>query len=115
MLLKLISLWLLISYISCWKISVDSVEQEQQDPLPAQNFGREFPEARYLPTLSGSTSIKKIVCLNPTSYGFVQRFGTNNYYAFADLQMTWIDAETYCQSFGAHLPVVQNVKYSRLH
>jgi len=65
MLLKHISLWLLISCISCWTISVDSVEQGQQDPLPAQNFGREFPEARYLPTISGSNSIKKDVCLNP--------------------------------------------------
>jgi hypothetical protein len=85
------------------------VQPEQQNPLPAQSFGREFPDSRFLPTLSGSNSIKTSVCLNPNNYGFVQRYGTNMYYALADLQMTWIDAETYCQSFGAHLPIIKSL------
>ncbi|RNA34221.1 hypothetical protein BpHYR1_044889, partial [Brachionus plicatilis] len=29
------------------------------------------------------------------SYGFIQRAGTNKYYATADLQMNWIDVENY--------------------
>ena len=109
MILKTILFLFIIDLIACKSISENSKSLQQQDPLPAPNFGREFPQSRFLPTLSGSNSIKSNVCLNPASYGFVRRFGTNKYYAFADLQMMWIDAETYCQSFGAHLPVVNNL------
>jgi len=57
-------------------------------------------------SLNGNT--KETVCSNTKKFGFVQRVGTNKYYSVADLMMRWIDAENYCQSFGAHLPVVKS-------
>lgn len=71
--------------------------QEQQKPLPSPSFGRVFKAKNFDNSFSA--------CTNPASYGFVQRAGTTKYYSIADIQMNWIDAENYCQSFGAHLPV----------
>jgi hypothetical protein len=75
--------------------------EEQQNPLPASNVGRR--SSRFFGEITSNS-----VCSNPSYHGFVKRSGTNQYYSSADLQMTWIDGETYCQSFGAHLPVVLN-------
>ncbi|CAF0711080.1 unnamed protein product [Brachionus calyciflorus] len=75
--------------------------EEQQQPLPSPNYGRVF-----INTTSNFQSDKRVLtCSGPASYGFVQRAGTNKYYATADLQMNWVDAQNYCQSFGANLPV----------
>jgi hypothetical protein len=75
--------------------------ENQQNPLPSPCFGRR--PARFLDEIT-----TKSICSDAANHGFVHRFGTNQYYSSGDLQMTWIDGETYCQSFGAHLPVVLN-------
>ncbi|RMZ98887.1 macrophage mannose receptor 1-like [Brachionus plicatilis] len=82
----------LIQFILC---------QHQQKPLPSPSFGRIFNKSMKTRSFDNNLS----ACSDPASYGFIQRAGTNKYYAIADIQMNWIDAENYCQSFGAHLPV----------
>ncbi|RNA15691.1 macrophage mannose receptor 1 [Brachionus plicatilis] len=82
----------LIQFILC---------QHQQKPLPSPSFGRVFNKSMKTRSFDNNLS----ACSDLASYGFIQRAGTNKYYAIADIQMNWIDAENYCQSFGAHLPV----------
>ncbi|RNA28450.1 serine threonine kinase [Brachionus plicatilis] len=77
--------------------------QQQQPPLPSPSFGRVF--RNLIKTRNFYFNDNNSICTNPAAYGFVQRAGTAKYYATADLQMNWIDAENYCQFFGAHLPV----------
>ncbi len=95
--------FLIASFIS--GIFMSQVPYDQKDPLPAPNFGRVFGERSDF-SLNGNS--KLTVCSNTSKFGFIQRSGTNRYYAVADLMMKWIDAENYCQSFGAHLPVVKS-------
>ena len=77
--------------------------QNQQKPLPSPSFGRVFNNNNSNKTRNFDNIFS--TCINPASNGFIQRVGTTKYYLIADIQMNWIDAENYCQSFGAHLPV----------
>lgn len=54
-------------------------------------------------------SVKAITCQNPNKYGFVGRYGTDEYYLISDVLLTWTDGENYCQKYGAHLPSVSNI------
>lgn len=95
--LSILVLVLIPSIVFCNNISL-----HQQAALPPVNFGLRSDFSQ-----SGSHHLN--VCQNPSKYGFTQRFGTNKYYAIADLMMRWIEGENYCQSFGAHLPVSKNM------
>lgn len=78
--------------------------EQQQSPLPSPSFGRIFKNSNNTRNFFFPNN-NILVCTNPAAYGFVQRAGTTKYYATADIQLTWIDAENYCQYFDAHLPV----------
>ncbi|CAF0961902.1 unnamed protein product [Brachionus calyciflorus] len=81
-----------------------SLCQQQAEPLPSENYGRIFSNStRNLPSDN-----RAVTCTSPLFYGFVQRAGTTKYYATADLQMNWIDAQNYCNSLGANLPVARS-------
>ena len=78
------------------------IENQQHKPLAPVNFG-------FKSRFGQSLNTNEIVCQNASKYGFTPRSGTNKYYAIADIFMNWIEAENYCQSFGAHLPIPKNM------
>lgn len=91
--IKFLLIFKFIEFILC--------QNQQQKPLPSPSFGRIFNNSIKTKSFANNLS----ACTNPASYDFIQRAGTSKYYAIGDIQMSWIDAENYCQSFGAHLPV----------
>lgn len=68
------------------------------DSVGSPNLGRE-----------GLNLIQRyLVCSQPNNFGFKKRGETNKYYAIGDFPMSWFEAENFCQSFGAHLPIVNS-------
>ncbi|RNA05364.1 hypothetical protein BpHYR1_026669 [Brachionus plicatilis] len=96
--IKFLAILNLINLILC---------QQQQKPLSSRSFGRDFNNSIRTRNFDNRIS----ACTNPASYDFIQRAGTSKYYAIADIQMNWIDAENYCQKFGAHLPVASSARF----
>ena len=47
-----------------------------------------------------------ITCNNTSKFNFVIRSGTHEFYYVVDILLNWIDAESFCQKFGAHLPSI---------
>jgi hypothetical protein len=50
--------------------------------------------------------LKLEICKDPQKYGFIKRADTKEYYWYNSTSMNWLDGETYCQKFEAHLPSI---------